>query len=46
MNIIMPLEENDISVMHNPLHPGEIVREALFNDTGLISVGHVAKILK
>ncbi len=32
--------------MHNPLHPGEIVREALFNETSLHTVGEAAKKLK
>lgn len=32
-----------MSTMHNPLHPGEIVRDALFNETGIISVGEAAK---
>lgn len=31
-----------MSVMHSPLHPGEIVKDALFNDTELKTVGEVA----
>jgi addiction module HigA family antidote len=35
-----------MSIMHNPLHPGEIVRDALFNETGIDSVGDAAQRLK
>lgn len=31
-----------MSIMYKPLHPGEIVRDALFNETGLTSVGEAA----
>jgi len=34
-----------MSIMHKPLHPGEIVRDALFTDTNL-TVSGVAKKLK
>lgn len=34
-----------MSIMHKPLHPGEIVRDALFTDTDL-TVSEVAKKLK
>jgi addiction module HigA family antidote len=35
-----------MSIMHEPLHPGEIVRDALFNETALHTVGEAAKRLK
>jgi len=35
-----------MSVMHNPLHPGELVRDALFNETELHTVEEAAKRLK
>jgi addiction module HigA family antidote len=34
-----------MSIMHKPLHPGEIVKDALFTDTDL-TVSEVAKKLK
>jgi len=35
-----------MSIMHNPLHPGEIVYDALFNETDIKNVTHAAEILK
>lgn len=32
-----------MSAMHKPLHPGEIVKDALFNETGINSVGEAAE---
>lgn len=31
-----------MSIMHSPLHPGEIVKDALFNETGLKTVVEAA----
>jgi addiction module HigA family antidote len=35
-----------MNIMHNPLHPGTIVRDALFNETGIDTVGDAAQRLK
>jgi antitoxin HigA-1 len=35
-----------MAIMHNPLHPGEIIRDALFNETSIKTVGDAAKMLK
>lgn len=35
-----------MSIMHNPLHPGEIVRDALFNETDLHTVEEASRKLK
>jgi addiction module HigA family antidote len=35
-----------MTTMHEPLHPGEIVRDALFNETELHTVGEAAERLK
>lgn len=35
-----------MATIHNPLHPGEIVRDALFNETSLKTVGEAAEKLQ
>jgi plasmid maintenance system antidote protein VapI len=35
-----------MNIMHNPLHPGEIVRDALFNETELHTIEEAARKLK
>lgn len=35
-----------MSIMHSPLHRGEIVRDGLLNKTGIESVGEAAERLK
>lgn len=35
-----------MATMYEPLHPGEIVKDALFNETGIRTVSEAATLLK
>lgn len=35
-----------MATMYEPLHPGEIVKDALFNETGIKTVSEAATLLK